>query len=1020
MSDLLNNILVKPSQNKTTQPLPAVKLDLNTQTKIQPLNPKGRMLKSQLFGSPVEYVKDMGKDIVNIKNGAKGKANDHELGRMNDLAMKTGSLALATYLFVKNPLKLKKTMEFVGFGTFFAAMALWPKLAIQSPLKARTGVDIHQRYQDSYGRKKMFFQDPQYIPWDLVSKEELNKMGDRLNIPKDIKNRDEVIKQKAQKLAVQGNTLWMLTAGFATPLISALSCNLAERAILPLQEKMAIDKTQTMIKDPSKFAPDFKNNEGKKALKSFLENNANQPMTKDMAEQIARSMQLDCQLGMKDAVVKDLLANAAPVAKPINDGFVQTLFSQNSKIFVNNQVKLEDLQAYIKTQGENFTINKENINLFIDNFTEFLIKNKKKSELEKQVGSIMENLSKTEGATAQLLKNGVVDKDAIKALVDNNQKIFKENNISCNSLINYVKNMIKEEQVLDFTINKENLSEFFAKNQSVNVNEKLVLQSQIGEKLSKLVERHNLPKVESISEIAEKMFGKIDEMASQKKVIDKFIKVRVGDEAETFIANQWGRVNKEFIKAIGITNKDLRIARDGGAATSKLIADKLAALAKDEDKYAKAMEKVAKEIAKYDDVLSEKFDSDLNSAIDELMDENRKKFAETNFENLKALINEDKAGSLKHGLKLATADRVLGARASFYRMIQTMDLFKRIENNAKTSPLDVLKEIDFAAVSSKKDITSRDLLRLLKGEFVDLGEDGYKNLKAKIEKSFGFEYNADEALNEYDTLLNKVHPGKAAWLRGQIKVLSKEDMTALVKKEMGDVGNPGLEKEIIEKWRCYAGDSINCRKSLISALEMLSNSSVMDMKMSPEVINSLKDELKTAIKTNLDDLAKQGLLDKAKKTLLEYKITDHTEKLNDIGPKAYAAVMKMLFRSDFDPSTDGVINYVSESSISKSLSKNIENYKNDFIDKIANWEYWYKKAHKLDGTTGSLDGLKRHLLVASTNVDMVKQTASSLYNTNKWLKMFGGGFMGLVGVTLVSELFLGKMKKEDVYAGDKK
>ena len=36
---------------------------------------------------------------------------------------------------LNDPFKLGKAMEFIGAGTFFASMALWPKLAIQLPLK---------------------------------------------------------------------------------------------------------------------------------------------------------------------------------------------------------------------------------------------------------------------------------------------------------------------------------------------------------------------------------------------------------------------------------------------------------------------------------------------------------------------------------------------------------------------------------------------------------------------------------------------------------------------------------------------------------------------------------------------------------------------------------------------------------------------------------------------------------------------------------------------------------------------
>ena len=170
MANVLNSIIanqpIKPAKKQEQNAAYA----FTSEGKIKPMKDKGRLLPSKIFDTPIDIAKDLKGDIVSLGKAAKGKANDHELGRINDLAMKIGSVALASYLFVKNPFKLNKAMEFIGAGTFFAGMSLWPKLTIQAPLKARTGVDVHQKYIDSQGRKKMLFQDPQYVLTDLYSK----------------------------------------------------------------------------------------------------------------------------------------------------------------------------------------------------------------------------------------------------------------------------------------------------------------------------------------------------------------------------------------------------------------------------------------------------------------------------------------------------------------------------------------------------------------------------------------------------------------------------------------------------------------------------------------------------------------------------------------------------------------------------------------------------------------------------------------------------------------------------------
>ena len=129
-------------------------------------------------------------------------------------------------------------MEFVGLGSFFASMALWPKIAIQLPAYLIHGFNVQQQYEDSFGRKKPFYQDPQFLPWDLYADDEINKIGDRLGVPKNIPNRREYIQEKMKKIAIQNNTLWMLTAGFATPIMSALICNALEKPLAKPLAKM--------------------------------------------------------------------------------------------------------------------------------------------------------------------------------------------------------------------------------------------------------------------------------------------------------------------------------------------------------------------------------------------------------------------------------------------------------------------------------------------------------------------------------------------------------------------------------------------------------------------------------------------------------------------------------------------------------------------------------------------------------------------------------------------------------------
>lgn len=892
MADLLNNIL-----SQTTSQLPQtyaanVQIDLNTDNKIKPLHGKGRLLPSRIIGSPVEYVKDLGKDIVSIKNGAKGKANDHELGRMNDLAMKAGSLALAAYLFVKNPLKLSKTMEFVGFGSFFASMALWPKLFIQAPLKARTGIDIHQKYEDSFGRKKTLLQDPQYFPSDLVPQDYLDKIADKNGIPKDIPNRNEVTTRMIQKTGVQGNTLWMMTAGFATPLMSALSCSAAEKAIGKVQAQHALKSTETKMGDllaklSNNIAPEqlnldnyaVTNKSAQKQLQNFFANLSDDAkVTPKLLKELTDILNIDSTSVMSDSIGKELSSLLKPAEQKVDGSFIKNLFNNNPVIFKKNKISFEAVQELIAKKGPDFKVGKEGI-----------------SELAQEI--------------AKLAGGGSLSDIKVKKI-----------------------------------------------------------QTQIASALNTGIETASAPNIKSLEKPASKILSLLDNFQSQRKVIDQYVDTRVGDKSGTFIANQWAKVNDTFFKAIGITDKDLAKAKAGGQETIDLVSKKLTALAKDETKYKAAMEKLTKAVAEYDETLNPKtFVNTAANAMDSVINQSAKEFKAHGFNNIvDSLIGKNFEqglqsavdGSLKSTSRYFMEERVMGARASFYRMIQTMDLFKKLEDG-----------------------TFESQVKMLQGQIEGADFEGVQKAFSKFVKSM-------DAMN---------NPGKANWLLTNIKKpltddKAIKDLYALFDKELKEVPAE-VAKQVKDAATQYVDGKLKLGKNaqFESIFEIFQNNPKLKEGFTKEAI------------------------EKCKKTLLEYKITDHTEKLNNVGYRTYNGIMNLLYQTDLDEATSSVIN-----SKSKTLMEGLESYRKEFVNKIGNWQYWYKPNHTVTGLTNSLDGTRRHCLIGSTIQDMVKKHADGAFNTNVWLKRFGGMALGLVGVTLIAQQFFGKMKKEEVYAGEQK
>ena len=600
MSNVLNSILAN-------QPIkPAKKQEQNatytftSEGKIKPMKDKGRLLPSKLFDSPIDIAKDLKGDIVSIGKAAKGKANDHELGRINDVAMKAGALGLAAYLCTKNPQKLGKAMEFVGVGTFFGAMALWPKLAIQAPLKARTGVDIHQKYVDSQGRKKMLFQDPQYVLTDLYSREDLDKMGKKLGVNENLPDRDNFIKQRAQKTALQGNTLWMTTA-FATPIISGVACNRLEQpvnAIIeqsslvhsksalnsvlnPTEAKGVVQKAKSFVAKTAQAIED-------KSFERFLQKNTGTKLNKKSAEELAR------RIGKKAG------------SETLEKGIADKLLS----LIPNQTYDMNFVRTALQGQADDAII-----------------------------------------ATLDTLNDSKPLKDALAA--GNMEKVAQ-------TITNaYVKGLGLDRAAKGETQNR--LIEVFKKAQaSAKTNAGI----NIGD----------------IADDVRNIRTSVSGFAASQNKLNKFISSRVGQKANTHIANQWDRVWNTLFKSLKLTDKELlELANDGDLTK---IAGKLDDLVQS-GTYDKTVTKLMKLIGDYESTTGvSTFGKEVASASSTITGKAK--------EAMKAGLGDGAEQLLKNISTEVTehaANRASGARSSFYRLVQTLDVFKKAQDGSLANQL---------------------------------------------------------------------------------------------------------------------------------------------------------------------------------------------------------------------------------------------------------------------------------------------------------------------------------------------
>lgn len=290
---------------------------VKTNRNVKPLPPDGHLVHDRLLMMPKFFLKDFAYDLKAVNDGFKGDANDHKTGRLNDVGLKLGGIGIATMLAARTTNPMARIMEYAGLGSFLFAMSAFPKVAIQAPSRMLHGFDTGIEYIDDQGRKKSMFQDQNYIPFDMYQgeypSEDLDIIGDRLGIPKDIHNRHDVIKEQMRKIAIQNNTLWMLTAGFATPVITALICCGMEKLIAPALEKArnanynsnisrALQHTEKMALNVNEISKNSLSKDVEKILSSYK----NQELPKSEYENIVKLLTKNMDANASEGIKQDL------------------------------------------------------------------------------------------------------------------------------------------------------------------------------------------------------------------------------------------------------------------------------------------------------------------------------------------------------------------------------------------------------------------------------------------------------------------------------------------------------------------------------------------------------------------------------------------------------------------------------------------------------------------------------------------------------------------------------------------
>ena len=648
-----------------------VNKELSNRTFIKPLPSNGHLVRNSLFDLPSEIFRDIKYDAKAFHHSVKGKANDNELGRLNDLGMKLGGLTIATYLFSKKFAPLSKAMEFVGLVSFFAAMDIWPKLALQLPAYLIHGFDVRQQYRDNYGTKKPVFQDHQFIPWDLYSDEEINKIGDRLRVPKDMKNRRDFIQEKMRKIALQNNTMWMLTAGFATPVMSALICEALKDPIHNYQDGKLNKKANALLSNFSTEIGKYDFSAKNKKLDAIIEKYKGQTITEEVFSEISKTISAGMDTITAKAVERDL-----------KNVILQKGYNISKKTFENLS---ESLKEVLKGIPEN------DINELVPSADEIISKLDDSKRSAIFAGETLNSQSEFSNYVTAF-ENAIDEKFAsFEASHPGNPNIE-------GARFRFDEMIQSKKSILD--------THFKAVPSSVLTEDAV----------------NNLKEVNKV----------LNTFHARQRVLNKYAYLKTAQSQETYLANTWnGILDNDMLKTLGITEKDISKTRMDSNLVGNLLRDKLETIVSDDAKYNEVIDKIIEKLnflenrtkfAQY-----EKYNPNEKNPY--------KDYVDTTFNEASAQLKQNKmkytaqrlngydVGSVdSHTLKdlqlSFVQDRVRGVKSSFYRLLNTLDFFKRVSDKQH---LDSLYEYNYTDAAGNL-IKHVDFTRTVKEEMIEMSK----------------------------------------------------------------------------------------------------------------------------------------------------------------------------------------------------------------------------------------------------------------------------------------------------------
>ena len=606
--------------------------ELSNRTFIRPLPPKAHLVHNNLMSAPAIFVKDMVYDFKALKDAWKGNANDHQLGKLNDLGLKLGGLGIATYIYSIKKAPVAKGMEFVGLASFLASMSLWPKIFLDIPARIIHGFSPFMQYEDSQGRKKPFFQDNQYLPFDLITDKEINRIGNWMRIPKNMPNRREAVQEKMRQIALQNNTMWMLTAGFATPVMSSLLCNFFEPGIANIYDNFMNKKADKILLDFSSAKKNYKTDNIEKSLDHVIDLYKGRPFDEKIIDRLTEALTCELNPMVADGVKADL-----------------------QKLFVNDQYKVSALQFKPLTES----INKAVLGAISNDALKPCVK-----DIVPSIGQLTTLFAQSKFGDKDYSLNEM--KDIKNAIIDVVESNINSLNTSSEKKIpaNTVRRIIK-------ALNGQEL--------------------KAGPLMKVLTNRPALILDDEAQKTLKTFASKLSSFCAENNALNVFAYKKLASAPDTTKGKFWNDVVGTFVDVLNITPEEIENTRYDRPLVAKLLKKKMMEVASDGDSYSRVIKTAAEKLDKIKkgiqpDNMRGKYIEQLTNSCNSIADTLRG-LGFNNTANKIAGSKGSEIGSLLGISKMFVNDNLANVENTFSRFFNTLNFYRTLKTDPNLSVL---------------------------------------------------------------------------------------------------------------------------------------------------------------------------------------------------------------------------------------------------------------------------------------------------------------------------------------------